>query len=72
MAKITVRPVHQMALFSAFCLFMLWSLSQPMMSMGYSPWYSFLFPILLIFGINAMMNLFGIMMELHNQQEPED
>jgi hypothetical protein len=26
--------------------------------------------IILIFGINAMMNLFGIMMELHNQNTP--
>lgn len=26
--------------------------------------------IILIFGINAMMNLFGIMMELHNQRTP--
>ncbi len=28
--------------------------------------------IILIFGINAMMNLFGIMMELHNQTHEED
>ena len=51
MAKITLRPVYQFALFSAICLYFVWMMVQPSWDFSHAPVYAFLFPILLIFGI---------------------